>query len=163
MIDEYIRAHKNYGIILDTNVFLLYLIGVYDINFIKDFKRTVKYDIEDFEWLKLVIKPFKSIYVTPQILAEAWNLFENIRDPKFSDFLDSTLHIFTLIDEEYINKNDIVQNSSLRHIGVTDTSIIEVAMNLNLLVITDDFRSVHHYMSRDISVLNINQLKSRYL
>lgn len=163
MIDDYLKAHKNFGVILDTNVFLLYLVGNYDKEFIKDFKRTVKYDEEDFDWLNLYVGYFSSLFVTPQILAEAWNLFEKISEPKFSAFLNSTLQIFKVVDEEYVHKDDVILNESFSYVGVTDTSIIEAAGNLNLLVITDDFRSFSYYANQGVSVINLNQLKSRYL
>lgn len=163
MIDEYLVIHSNDGVILDTNIFLLFLIGNFDKSFIKDFKRTMKYDPEEFEWLNVYVSYFSTIYITPQILAETWNFVEKITEPKFSLFLESTLNIVDVIEEKYINKSRVVNNQSFSYVGVTDTSIIEAAIELNLLVITDDFRSFTYYSEHDVSVINLNQFKTRFI
>ena len=77
------------GIVVDTNLLLLLLVGLYDKSLIKDFKRTQKYDIDDFDRLRIVIYYCKNrIYTTPNILTEITNLTDSINaDGAFFEFI----------------------------------------------------------------------------
>ena len=67
-------------IILDTNVFLLYLIGMIAPHKIKTHKRTSIYDVEDYEFLITTMNNFGSdleLIICPNITTEVDNLLNN--------------------------------------------------------------------------------------
>ena len=62
------------GVLLDTNVLVLYLIELAEIGAYRSFKRTKQFTPDHLEALALAIKFSKRLVTTPHILAEAWNL-----------------------------------------------------------------------------------------
>ncbi len=78
--EEIIGSYRNKGILIDTNLLLLYFIGKYNKSLIQYFKRTQKYVIEDYELSTSVIKFFTRIITTPNILTEVSNLSGNLEN-----------------------------------------------------------------------------------
>lgn len=70
---------KKKPIITDTNPLLLLLIGSYDKNTIKGFKRLAKYDSVDFDLLLDFVAKSK-VMVTPQVLAEVSNFAKELKN-----------------------------------------------------------------------------------
>lgn len=159
MLDYYIRKYSRNGILLDTNLLLLFLIGAYDIRYIREFKRTCMYDSDDYEWIEIYTGYFSNIFVTPQILAEVWNFAEKIRTDLFSSFFETSVKKLTLLKENYVEKDIILSDYDLRYIGVTDISVIHTAKKTSCLVLTDDLRAYSFFLKNDIDVININHLR----
>ena len=68
-------------IILDTNVFILYLIGMIAPHKIKTHKRTSIYTVEDYEFLIATMNNFGSdleLIICPNITTEVDNFLNNI-------------------------------------------------------------------------------------
>ena len=73
-VPNLIQKHRSAGLLVDTNLLLLYLIGKTNPNRISNLKRTDKYSIKDFELLARFMANFRSLAVTPHILTEVSNL-----------------------------------------------------------------------------------------
>ena len=71
---QLIHKHLGNGLLVDTNLLLLHLIGRTNKNRILKFKRTQAYTIEDFELLERFIAEFKILITTPHVLTEVSNL-----------------------------------------------------------------------------------------
>lgn len=69
-----VEKHAARGLLLDTNLLLLYGIGTFSREHVKKLKRTRQYDLEDYDWLRRFTQPFHRIITTPHILAELSNL-----------------------------------------------------------------------------------------
>ena len=78
--NEIFSNYRNKGILIDSNLLLLYFIGKYNKTLIQRFKRTQKYVTEDYELLTAVIKDFTKIITTPNILTEVSNLSGNLEN-----------------------------------------------------------------------------------
>ncbi len=72
--------YRNKGILVDSNLLLLYFLGKYNKSLIQRFKRTNKYVIEDYELLTSVIEFFTRVITTPNILTEISNLSGNLEN-----------------------------------------------------------------------------------
>ena len=161
MVDYYIEIHRNYGILLDTNILLLYLIGSFKIEFIKQFKRTCKYDLDDFEVIELVVSYFSKIVITPHILAEVWNFAEKITEPYLTGFIESSISKLEIFTEDYISKGEIIIDPHLlKLVGVTDLSIIIAAKSGNYLILTDDLRAYNAFLHSKVNAINLNHFKT---
>ncbi|MFI5136175.1 MAG: hypothetical protein ACHQIM_00020 [Sphingobacteriales bacterium] len=146
------------GIVVDTNLLLLLLVGIYDKNLIKDFKRTLKYDIDDFERLGIVISYCKNqIYTTPNILTEITNLTDGInKDNKFFDFI----HKFVGQFMEITNSSHLIMTNNLSlflKLGLADASIGDISSE-KILTITDDL-DLYHFLSQSKPTINYNHLR----
>ncbi len=61
--------------------------------------------------------------------------------------------------ETYVVGADLAQRGPFVELGITDTSVIEVA-TAPYLVLTDDFRLYNFLADRGTDVLNFNNLRS---
>ena len=54
-IRELIARYSRKGILIDTNILLLYFIGSFDPGLISSFKRTARFSVEDYETLLILV------------------------------------------------------------------------------------------------------------
>lgn len=99
MLEILIKKYRLSGVLLDTNLLLLYLIGSFDLTLIKSFKRTAMYTEQEFQWLDEFTRKFSKIVVTPQILAETWNFLEKIGEKTLHEIVKKLLSTHTLKSE----------------------------------------------------------------
>jgi len=69
---QLINKHRPSGLLVDTNLLLLYLIGTTNKNRISRFKRTQTYTIEDFELLDRFMAEFKTSLASITMRAGRW-------------------------------------------------------------------------------------------
>src|SRR5262249_40560701 len=153
-----IGQYKSKGILIDTNILLLYFVGSFDPELIPRFKRTIQFTIEDYRTLRILIYPFKRLLTTPNILTEVSNLSsqlnENAKTPYFQLFAER----INEMEENYIASANAAAQEKFPKIGLTDAGIFELSEN-QYLVLTDDFRLSQSLQSRGIDVINFNHVR----
>jgi hypothetical protein len=163
---NYQNLKFNKGLIIDTNLLVLLIVGYFDKNYIKQFKRTSTYSIDDFENLKIIVNKFESLITTPHILAEISNLcidsrnMENKSNKKFKEFLKTFINTIYHFKEINLEKNKILILDFLKYLGVTDSALIEIAKKHKFNVITDDAGVYVKLSSFNVPVININHLRA---
>lgn len=149
------------GIIVDSNIMLLFLVGNYDINYINMFKRTIKYTKEEYYFIRDLLTTYyykDKIYTSPHILTEISNLSKNIKGDRRTKYFNFFIKILNNVYEVYIEKNKILEFTELSRFGITDIGIYKIAKKNNLLVLTDD-SSLSSYLSENcISALNLRNI-----
>lgn len=153
-------CHK--GIIIDTNVMLVYIVGIYNQNYLLKFERTRGYK-EVFEYVYAVLPQFRRHIITPHILTELSNLSMRIQDNRLVEYFSVFSRILGGTAEEYISKDDILNSVLLPKLGVTDLTIIEAAEKYKCLVFTDDWPATGHMRYRGIEVLNLKEIRTELL
>jgi len=159
MLDILIQRYSKKGVLIDTNIMLFYLLGVYDIRFAEEYKRTRMYDANDFTWLVRFLGNFERIYITPQILAELWNFIEKIPGKKLFECVSSSVSTLLEVTENYVEKDEILTKDYTSYIGATDASIICSAKHIDCLILTDDLRAYSHFLANEVASININHLR----
>lgn len=159
-LQELIARHASRGLLLDTNLLLLYAIGLYERDYIAKFKRTRQYDPEDFDWLRQFTAPFHRVITTPHILAELSNLAVDKRNGKAAPYLSVLLELIRLAKELYVEKDVIVGTDYLPTLGVTDAAIVELARRKSYLVVTDDFPLTGYLQFFNCDVINLNHIRT---
>ena len=98
------------GILVDTNVLLLYLVGILDTSLIARFKRTQNrgYTEQDFRLVQNLLSLFRQVVTTPQILAELSNLSMQMKDPLLTRYFKHAVCVFRGMREEYVDKDTVV-------------------------------------------------------
>jgi len=151
------------GIIVDSNIMLLFLVGCYDVNYINMFKRTIKYTVEEYYFIRDLLTTYykDKVYTSPHILAELSNLstIDGDRRGKYFNFFTKILNNTC---EIYIEKNKILEFKELPKFGITDIGIYKIAKKYNLLVLTDDFRLSSYLSDNYIDAINLRNI-SKYL
>lgn len=159
MIDL-IRKYKNRGLLLDTNLFVLLIIGMIDKKGVPNNKRTSAYTQEDFEMLLSFIGQFSKIIVTPHIMAETSNLVDVFnKGLKAAPFLI----IKKFIEQGSFNEIEmpsikIINSPGFLQYGLTDSGLVEVASN-RYLILTDDLKVANYAYSRSADIINFNHIR----
>lgn len=154
--------HASRGLLIDTNVLLLYLVGIFDKDLIERFKRTRSYNAQDFALLANLVCLFARIVTTPHILAELSNLSLQMKEPRVTRYFDVVVETLRTMREEYLSKDSLLASRSLRwlpRIGFTDLSIIEAASIHKYLVLTDDFTGAQCLHASNCDVINFNHIR----
>ena len=148
---EYIRRYRDKGILLDTNLLVLYFVGLHDRNLVGVHKRVTKYIPEDYDQLIALLARFRTVATTPHILAETSNLL----DESLRALLGVAVPEFA---ERYTEGRIVIQDVHFARLGLTDCAIADVAAN-QFLVITDDLPLYLMLERRGIEALNFTYLR----
>ena len=157
-IREMVARYVQKGILVDTNILLLYFVGSFDPNLISSFKRTLQFTVEDFDTLLLLLDPFDKFITTPNILTEVSNLSGQLGEPARTPFFQTLAEKFILMEERYIESSDAAQQEEFVKLGLTDTGILKLSKD-QYLVLTDDFRLSQFLQKKDVDVINFNHVR----
>ncbi|SRR5712692_10397115 len=160
-IKELIVRYKNKGILVDTNVLLLYLVGKYDRSRIKKFDRTAKFSERDYEILSEILESFEKVVTTPNILTEVGNLSNKLKDDVRLEYYNVFSNYISDSDELYIESKKICSLDYFQKFGLTDCGIINLVQG-KYLVITDEFHLTKYLEKNNIDVINFTQLLPYY-
>ena len=152
-------------LLVDTNVLLLYIVGQSDRGLITRFKRTNKYNAEDFLRLRDIIRRFAhtdSVVTTPHVLAELSNLAAQLGEPSRSQVFRVFASIIPEMQERHLPSREFCQSPEFVQIGIADTAINSIT-DTNYLVLTDDYRLAGKLSARGVQALNFNQFRIRRL
>lgn len=163
MKDEYFTSlflkYKNRGLLVDSNILLLYFIGKYSQALITEFKRTRQYTKDDFYMILNIFSYFKKIVTTPNILTEISNLSNQLTGRVRSEFYIEFRKQFMILSERYLPSQEVSESRYFPSFGLTDSVIIEAAKD-NYLVLTDEAQLYRSLLKEGIDAININHLRA---
>lgn len=159
-IETLITRYRTRGILVDTNLLLLYLVGNCDRSLIGRFKRTRSvYTPDDFDMLKLFVEQFPKLIATPNVLTEVSNLAGQLGELARASVFLAFSRVIELLDEHYVASHSIAKEPLFPVLGLTDLGIAEVVRG-NYLVLTDDLRAASLLSSLEVDVLNFNHIRT---
>lgn len=157
-----INAYKDKGLLIDTNILLLFFVGLHSRKSIQGFKRTEHFTPDDFDCLAGVIQLFKQVVTTPSVLTEVSNLLGQLAERiRLSVFQRFSLGI-QRFQEDFTPSRELAQEACFPKFGLTDAGIVHSAKG-KFLVLTDDFRLAGYLERQGIDVVNFNHLRMPYL
>jgi hypothetical protein len=157
-IQRLVIRYARKGLLIDTNILLLYFIGSYDQGLISSFKRTLQFTVEDFNLLLLLLQMFERLVTTPSILTEISDLSGQLGEPARTTYFYSFAEQLALMEEHYIASREIAAQDEFIKIGLTDASIFKLAKG-KYLVLTDGFRLSQSLLRKEIDVINFNHIR----
>lgn len=139
------RKYGSSGILVDTNLLLLLLVGTVDERSIGG-KRTERYSVDQFHFLSDYLKGFQRLITTPHILTEVSNLGGSIFSGKRRKAFFLLLAMPGLFRVEAADdfiieqqpKRQEVRPIHLARLGLTDAVIAKLCEQ-RILLISDDF------------------------
>jgi rRNA-processing protein FCF1 len=158
-IQRLFSQYRQKGILIDTNILLLYFIGAINRARISKFNRTEKFVPEDFDTLLEIMSFFSRRVTTPNILTEVNSLTNQLGEPERSHCFAVFSRSLSLFDESYVASNPISQRAEFLRFGLTDCGILELAQD-RFLVLTDDLKLTVHLHSQGIDAINFNNLRT---
>jgi hypothetical protein len=152
-----ITKHRAKGVLVDTNLLVLLLVGTVNRQRILNFKRTGDFTPEDYDLLVRLVVWFGKIFSTPHVLSQV------------SDLTDLTGHELTAvraifkalveqIEEEYDVSQTLMKDPLYQRFGLTDSAIGAVCCR-GILVVTTDSRLHVALQERNIDALNFNHIR----
>jgi hypothetical protein len=133
--------HRARGILLDTNVLLLFLFAIYQPAMIGK-KRLEKYGSDDGILLVQYVQRFDRILTTQHVLAETSNLIRQIiKGQHRSEFAQKLYPLFCSDIAEAFEQCPVtgsdINNGLFARLGLTDAGLVSLVQT-NLLLLTDD-------------------------
>lgn len=159
-LETLLARHRAAGIIVDTNLLLLLLIGSHNPTLISSFKRTTRYTSLDFDILVEALALFSSLLTTPHILTEVSNLAGQLGDPGRQEVMRDLAEMIPILSELTVPAEEAAANPAFPRFGLTDVAILQQAGAGKYLVLTDDFRLSQYLASIGVEVFNFNHLRA---
>ncbi len=148
-----IQIYKQKGILIDTNIVLLYIVGSLNVSLIREFSRTSMFTETDFDKLSKFIDFFELKITTPHILTEVSNLIGNRHD------IQNLLKTYVKSSEEkFLESFKICENRAFLNFGLADIAISETAKDL-YLVLTNDSNLFGFLINQKIDVVSLEQIR----
>ena len=134
-----IEKHRGKGVFVDTNLFVLLLVGLVNPERIANFKRTQDFSVEDFRTLRHLVEWFGApIVTTPHVLSQVSDLTDlsGREGMAVRQLLKSMVEV---ADEKYDSARDLVQHRLFERFGLGDASVGAVCER-NIVVLTADLQ-----------------------
>jgi rRNA-processing protein FCF1 len=157
-LDELFLRYQSKGVLIDTNLLLLYCVGRYDKKLIRQFKRTMQYAVEDYDLLVRITAFFAKVVTTPNVLTEVNSLSNQLQENIKKEYATAFTKTIEVLEEFYSPSKDLVRTPHFARFGLTDSSIAELVKN-KYLVLTDDLRLADYMQRQEIDVLNFTNLR----
>lgn len=143
---------------LDTNVFLLFIVGSANSEWIEKHKRLQKYTQPDY-WLLLNLIGNSELHITPNVATEADNILSGGLRPPATDILKEKLaEILEDVTEHYEHSATIGKQPEYRWLGLADVAWLECVPS-GATLITDDLLLFAEALAREISTVNFNRIR----
>jgi hypothetical protein len=153
-----LERYRSKGILVDTNILLLFFVGTYRRALISSFKRTKAFTPDDYDLLDGVLRSFSRIVTTPNILSEVSSLSRQMAEPDCEKYFPTFAQGIMTLGEEYVPSGQAAALDCFPRLGLTD-SVILIIGGRHYLVLTDDYRLAGFLETKNVDVINFNHLR----
>lgn len=149
-------------ILIDANSLIVLLIGAIDPKLIASHKRTSIYEEEDYANLLRVIGSLDKLIVLPNIWAEVDNLLNSFSGNYKWRYVQAFRKLIQLTSEKYIQSSTATENIHFFDIGLTDSLILELGKECELLI-TSDSKLSDFAKAEGIKVYDLVEIRNQRL
>lgn len=152
------------SVLLDTNVFVLLIVGLTDKNLINRHKNTSHFKPKDFQLILKQLEPFDEFWLTSQIIAETSNLLAQIGEPNrtkiFATFKVFVEHVRT--KEARYESRQLVADPQFIELGIADVSFLQKSDQVDCSITEDS--KLYGFVSKKHpnTTINFNLLRTYY-
>ena len=150
------------SIVIDTNLLLLFVVGLTSMDYIEKHKRLQVYTRRDFEELSIILSRYQSILLTPNTLTETSNLASYIQEPAKSEIMLVLKYLIEKFDEEYVHSKEVVKRQEFVRLGLADATLLELSSR-GATVVTTDLSLYLAIMDSGKEAVNFNHIRNSYL
>lgn len=150
------------GLIVDTNILLLFLVGSLDLKLIAKHKRVNQFTVQDFHLLDQLLRRFGAILTTPNVLTEVTNLAMQIGGAAKERLVTLLAALLQkgAFEEHVAESKEASKVKEFRRLGLTDAGIIHLTRK-EWTVLTDDLHLYLALQGRGLEAINFHQLRGR--
>ncbi len=157
-IGQLFARYRTRGLLVDTNLLVLYVVGLLGPRQITSFKRTSAYEPDDFDLLARVMERFETVATTPHVLTETSNLLGQLPGKTAAQGRAVLSQLVPLLHETHRPALVLSKHPQFQQFGLTDAGIDEVASG-TYLVLTDDLPLYHYLAGQGQDAINFNHLR----
>jgi hypothetical protein len=125
------------GVVIDSNLLLLLVVGLAGEKYIPKHKRLTAYTVEDYGLLVQSLSGIERIIVTPNTLTETSNLLAHISEPDRSHLFNVFREFISNAEEKYYESGEASQRHEFPRLGLTDSALLEAVSDTNPLLTVD--------------------------
>ena len=144
-------------IVLDTQLFVLLVIGLTSELYIGRHKRMGGYNESDFAVLRDILMMAPPVVVTPHALAETSNLLGYISEPARTEIRAVFRGVIAVSEERHVSSRDAAADAAFMRLGLTDAALLMATTPADLLL-TDDLDLHVAALSRGLTSLRLRDL-----
>ena len=152
-----IEKHRRAGLLLDSNLLLLFIVGLSEPSLIGRGKLS-QYDKNDFAILHSFVSAFPTLVTTPHILTEVSNLLGDFppTEKRRTCFMQFA-RLASAIQENLDGSRAAAQRAELPFLGLTDCAIAELADRF--VILSNDARMVVKLHEAGRDAINFNHFR----
>jgi len=144
-------------VVIDTNLALLFAVGLTSKGYIEKHKRLAAFDVKDFEVLFELIDASAGLLLCPNVLSETSNLIRYIADPIRSEITSVFSRIIASSEEAYVASGTVASGKQFARLGLTDLVLVALADGATLL--TDDLDLYLAASSAGFEAINYSHIR----
>lgn len=141
-------------ILIDTNALIILIIGQIDSRLIDTHKRTSIYEEQDYYDLLSVIVKIENLIVLPNVWTEVDNLLNSFNGEQKHLYITKITETIKSTSEQFISSIIGVNSNSFLDLGLTDSLLLNLAKECELLITTDSSLS-DYAIANGINVFDI--------
>ena len=153
-----ISKYRSRGVVPDTNILLLEVVGACHPKRVESFKRTRQFTLFDFDLLNQFLGRFVRIVTTPNIMSEVSNMLKQLLDHEARQAHQLLTSRLEVLDERFVSTSTAANDTAFTRLGVTDAVLVWLAKQ-GMLVVTDDVRLRDRIWSLGLDCLNFNNIR----
>jgi rRNA-processing protein FCF1 len=148
------------GLLIGTNLLVLFAVGRVNRNRIQDFKRTSGYDHEDYDLLVRTMERFGKLFTVAHVMAEVSNLIDlaGREGLQARRVLAATIAI---LHEPHVPSLQAAGGSYYEAPGLADSAISIAAREKKCSVLTDDLDLYRSLAKEGLPVVKVSHLRER--
>ncbi|MDP9487570.1 MAG: hypothetical protein M3Q49_17595 [Actinomycetota bacterium] len=159
IVGPLVGRYRTAGVLVDTNLLLLYFVGAYDPALVARFKRTAdRFAPEDFDTLVVFLERFERFVTTPHVLTEVSNLMGQLSGTARAECFALFARTISSMHEYRAPAITLSTNAAFGTFGITDTAIMDASPG-TYLVLTDDLPLYAYLSNQGVDVLNFNNIR----
>ncbi len=149
VLEARLGPYRRRGLLLDSNLLLLYVVGQTDRNLVASFKRTRSlFTDADFRLLVLLTTLFDSLVTTPHVLTEVNGLTNALTGSYRVDVRARLASDIAVLDERHTPAVGLAVTTAFNGLGLTDAALAFLAQSPNgPLVLSTDGALVQFILS----------------
>lgn len=158
-IQELLRRGRRRGLLIDSNLLVVLIVGASDPGQVGRVKRTEGWLVEDYELLRDLAASFPSVITTPNLLTEASNLLNNAAYGALRDECFARLKLWAeRLRERYLPSRNLARDPAFADYGLADAGVVRLAKE-GFLVLSTDGPLCARVASEGAAALNFDALR----
>ena len=147
-------------ILIDTNALIILILGQINPKLIDTHKRTSIYEEQDYYDILSIINKIEDLVVLPNVWTEVDNLLNGFNGNHKYLYIENITTVIKKSSEIFLNSIIAVESDSFYNLGLTDSLLLELAKECELLITSDSSLS-DQARAKGIKIFDVVENRNR--